>query len=89
MVALTRAFAIDDITPEELAELFADMFGDEQARFFTRVGEISDEWPGTGWCQQSCAISEHLDRKGTETILKLAEWAAEPYSRPQQENPNK
>lgn len=83
-MAVTRTIELDDLTPDELAELFAHMFGDQQARFFTRVGEIAATWPGAGWCQQCCAISEHLDKVGTETILKLGEWAAEPYVRAEQ-----
>lgn len=84
MSALIRTVEIDDITPDELAALFADMDSKKQARFFARVGEIAATWSGAGWCQQSCAISEHLDKIGTETIIKLSEWAAEPYVRPAQ-----
>lgn len=79
MAQIARTIVIDDVSPEELAELFAGMVDEDQARFFARVGEIADGWSGAGWCQQCCSISEHLDRKATETILKLAEWAADPY----------
>lgn len=82
MKTLKRTIEIADITPEELAELFAGMFDDQQARFFTRVGEIAATWPGAGWCQQCCSISEHLDKTAIETILKLGEWAADPYQSP-------
>ena len=80
-MSITRTIELDDLTPDELAEVFAHMDGEQQARFFTCVGEIAATWPGAGWCQQSCAISEHLDKIGTETIAKLAEWAADPYVR--------
>lgn len=79
---ITRTLTIADITPAELAKVFAAMFADEQAAFFSEVGRIAATWPGAGWCQQSCAISENLDKRATETILKLAEWAAEPYVSP-------
>lgn len=82
MSALTRTFEIEDITADELAELFANLHADQQARFFSRVGEIAETWPGAGWCQQCCSISRHLDKVGTETILKIGEWAAEPYAAP-------
>lgn len=78
-MAIRRTFEIGDITPEELATIFCEMDGEQQARFFSAVGKIAATWPGAGWCQQSCAISEHLDKSATETILKLSEWAAEPY----------
>lgn len=82
---VVRVVVLDDLTPAELALLFCDMDGEAQAEFFSSVGKIAAEWPGAGWCQQSCAISENLDKTATETILKLAEWAAEPYVRPQPE----
>ena len=76
-----RTFAISNITAEELATIFANMPDEDQAIFFSKVGEIAATWPGAGWCRQCCAISEHLDKRATETILKLSEWAAEPYVR--------
>lgn len=78
-MTVARTVIFDDATPEELAELFTGLNADQQARFFTRVGEIAATWPGAGWCQQCCSISQHLDKVGTETILKIGEWAAEPY----------
>jgi hypothetical protein len=77
---IKREFLIADVAAHELAHLFCEMYADEQAAFFSEVGRIAAQWPGTGWCQQSCGISEHLDKRATETILKLAEWAADPYT---------
>jgi len=79
---LKRTFIIDDITPEELATEFLCMDGEQQARFFNAFKAETDTWPGAGWCQQCCAMSEYLDANGIETIAKLAEWAADPYQRP-------
>jgi hypothetical protein len=78
---ISRTFQIADVSPHELAHLFCEMYADEQAAFFSEIGRIAQQWPGAGWCQQSCGISEHLDKRGMETILKLAEWAAEPCGR--------
>ena len=80
-MSLERTITIDDITPQELAKLFLGMFGDEQAAFFNAMKAETDKWSGAGWCQQSCAISKHLNKDGIETILKLAELAADPYQR--------
>lgn len=80
-MSISRTIIVEAITPQELASAFCEMNGEEQAQFFSEVGKIAATWPGAGWCQQSCAISEHLDKMATETILKLGEWAAEPYSR--------
>lgn len=79
---ITRTIEINDITPEEAAALFLGWFGDQQAAFFNAFRDITDTWPGAGWCQQCCDISQHLDSNGTETIAKLAEWAADPYVSP-------
>lgn len=67
-----RTFAIDDLTPEELAALFCDLFADQQARFFTEVWRIAKEWPGAGWCQQSCEIVKQADPDALGAIKTLA-----------------
>jgi hypothetical protein len=81
-VTISRTVNFDDITPEELAALFAEMDGEQQAEFFDRLHALTKQWPGAGWCQQCCAISEHLTPQAQEIIAKLAEWSAEPYERP-------
>lgn len=69
---VTRTLEIDDMTPQELASIFARWFADEQAAFFSAIAVESKDWPGTGWCQQACAIAEHLDDAGRSVIEKLA-----------------
>lgn len=80
---IRRTFEIVDITPQEAADYFLNQGGEWQAAFFNAFKGETDKWPGAGWCQQSCAISEHLNHAGIEAILKLAEWAAEPYRKEQ------
>ncbi len=75
---VTRSLLIDDLTPEEAANIFLREGDEWQAAFFNAFKSITDTWPGAGWCQQSYAIAQHLDRSGAETIAKLAEWAADP-----------
>lgn len=72
MSQLTRTFEIDDITPQEMARVFAHYFDDQQAAFFEEVGRIAKDWPGAGWCMQSCSIARELSPLGRETILTLA-----------------
>jgi hypothetical protein len=76
---MERLIVIEDITPEELAMEFLCMDGEKQAAFFNSFKARTDKWPGAGWCQQCCAMSQHLDKGGIEAIAKLAEWAADPY----------
>lgn len=75
MKSITRTITLDDLTPEELAELFCKMFADEQAAFFAKVAQIASTWPGAGMCQQACAIAKHLDDEGRSVIERLAEHA--------------
>lgn len=76
---IQRTITIDDITPEELADAFLNMDGEQQAAFFNAFKAETDKWPGAGWCQQCCEISRYLNNDGIESIAKLAEWAADPY----------
>lgn len=83
-MSVTRTLEINDFAPAELAEEFCDMDAKQQAEFFAHIGLIAAKWPGAGWCQQCCSMSEHFDKSATDTIAKLAEWAAEPYVSPVQ-----
>lgn len=61
------------LTPQEVAILFCDMNGEDQADFFSAIADISAEWPGAGWCNQSYDIAESVDDKARGVIEKLAE----------------
>ena len=37
---------LQEPTPEIVAELFSDMYSDEQAQFFNHVAEIATKWNG-------------------------------------------
>ncbi len=69
---LIRKIEIDDITPAEAARIFSEMFADQQAEFFAEVGRIAKEWPGAGWCMQSCSISHAITEEGRAVIETLA-----------------
>jgi hypothetical protein len=78
-MTVTRTISLDNITPAELADLFANGLNNEQqAEFFDVVGAIAKAWPGAGWCTQACAISAELTPLARETIATLAEHAADP-----------
>jgi hypothetical protein len=74
-VTITRTFTIDDLSPEELAALFADMHGEQQALFFSEVGKIAATWPGAGMCMQALSIAENLDASGRYVIERIADHA--------------
>lgn len=60
------------LTPQELAELFCEMYGEEQADFFAAIKPLADKWPGAGWCVQSCDIVSHLNPDGRTVLQTLA-----------------
>lgn len=71
-MTVMRKIDLTDITPEELAELFTDMFDDQQAAFFAAIKPISDKWPGAGLCMQSCNINQRLNDDGRFVLETLA-----------------
>lgn len=72
---IIRSFTIDDLTPVELAEVFASWDGEQQAAFFGTVGRIAATWPGAGMCQQALHIAECLDKDGRHVIERIADHA--------------
>lgn len=72
---VTRSVTIDDLTPQEMAEIFCNMFADQQAVFFNTVGAISRTWPGAGMCQQAYGIVRHLDDLGLYVVQRIADHA--------------
>lgn len=62
------------LTPTELATLFTDMDSEKQAWFFACVWRIAKDWPGAGWCQQSCEIirESSVSRDALDAIETLA-----------------
>ena len=71
-MSVNRTISFDDLTPEELAELFAAMDGQEQSDFFAAVWSLAKKWPGAGWCQQSHEIARLADNNAIQTIRTLA-----------------
>jgi hypothetical protein len=71
-MTVTRTVEVNDLTPAEMAELFANMWADRQADFFSYLWEIAAEWPGTGWCQQSVSIIQKAGPNAREAIRTLA-----------------
>ena len=51
---------IKEITPEIIAELFAGLRSDEQARFFNHIDKVASTWPGP-FCFQLQAITDEMD----------------------------
>lgn len=74
-MSISRTVEIEDLTPQEMAEIFAGWCGDQQAEFFGAVGVIAKAWPGAGMCMQALHIAEHLDADGRYVIERIADHA--------------
>lgn len=71
-MSIARTIQINDLTPDELAMLFTEMDSEDQARFFATVWTLAKDWPGAGWCQQSCGIVQASNSDAREAIRTLA-----------------
>ena len=71
-MTVSRIIHLDDLNPGELADLFCEMDDHQQAEFFEAIHRIAKDWPGAGWCQQSCSIAGKLSDEGREAIRTLA-----------------
>lgn len=71
MTGITRTIEFTDITPDEMAKVFASWEAQGQAEFLNEVGNISRAWPGAGWCMQALYIAPLLDRDGQMVVEGL------------------
>jgi hypothetical protein len=71
-MSVTRTIIVDDMTPGKLAEIFAHMNSDDQARFFNKVASETRDWGGFGWCGQCAYIIDELSDEGANVVLTLA-----------------
>lgn len=72
-MTVTRTIELNDLNPLELAEVFCEYYGDDQASFFEAVAEITASWPGSGWCSQAYDIAQHSSPRGRAVIQKIAD----------------
>ena len=70
---VTRTVVVNDLTPEEMAFIFATWFSDKQAAFFAAIHTESADWPGSGWCQQAEGIVRDATGKALFVLDKLAD----------------
>lgn len=70
---ITRSIVIDDLTPAEIAQLFAGQDSGGQAEFFTELAKITAGWPGAGWCMQCAHIKDLMTPEGRQIVTTLAE----------------
>lgn len=65
---ITRTVTVSDLTPKEMASIFAEWFDDKQAAFFNALAVESKNWPGGGFGGQMYAMSGYLDEGGRRIV---------------------
>lgn len=77
MPKITRRPKVElELSPYDVAKLFCDMDGDDQARFFNHVKEISDEWKYEFVMQlQYVTDSKELTNDGRSIMSQIGEYS--------------
>lgn len=74
--AITRTVTLSDLTPAELASIFAAFDDHHQAAFFDALADEVKDWPGTGWSMQCCYFVPKLGDRGRAVLADMAEYLA-------------
>jgi len=80
-VALLVDKQLEEVTPEIIAELFANMGSDGQARFFNHVDKVASCWAGGGLPFQLQAVTDDdgltlAGRRVMQMIGDYSPWGA-------------
>ena len=70
---VTRTVTVSDLTPAEMASIFASWVSTDQAAFFAALREESRDWPNSGWCGQAHYIVTDADTDALFILDKLAD----------------
>jgi len=70
---VTRTVTVSDLTPAEMASIFADWSDIQQAEFFDHLHRESLGWPNSGWYGQAYSIVSRLTPNGRAVVRALAE----------------
>lgn len=70
---ITRTVTLSDLTPVELASIFAAYDDGQQAAFFNALAAETGDWPGTGWEGQCYHICKNLSPDGQRIVADLAD----------------
>ena len=76
---IPRKIHVDiEMSPEDIADCFCDLYADEQAIFFNRISEVVTTW-GTSFCFQfqSVVDSKILTSDGKEIIRQMGKYGSE------------
>lgn len=65
------------LTPEMVAEMFASLYADEQARFFNHVDRVASSWHGGGleWQLQYITDDDGLTLAGRRVMQSIGDYS--------------
>lgn len=68
---------IISVTPEMVAELFAGMCDDDQAKFFNHVAKVATTWSNGGWPMQLQHVTDQsaLNDGGRRVMQMIGEYS--------------
>jgi hypothetical protein len=72
-IAVTRTVTLSDLTPAEMASIYAAWDNELQAEFFHHIAAEAKDWPGGGWMMQALYIADNLSPEGARIVRELAE----------------
>jgi hypothetical protein len=70
---VTRTVTVSDLTPAEMASIFAAWDSRHQAAFFAALREESRDWPHSGWCGQAYYLVSDANPDALFVLDKLAD----------------
>jgi hypothetical protein len=66
---------IKDATPEMIAEMYANMYSDEQARFFNHIAEVASKFGGMAMQNQYITDEDGLTLAGRRVMQGIGEYS--------------
>ena len=68
---------VSPATPELIAEMFACLDSEEQAKFFNHVAEVASKWSGGGFCLQLQYITDEdgLTLAGRRVMQEIGDYS--------------
>jgi hypothetical protein len=72
VLSRTLTFTVSDLSPAEMASVFAGWDDGQQAAFFHALHEEAQSWPGGGWWLQ---IANACDKMSPEALSVMREFA--------------
>ena len=80
---LHKPYTVQIATPEDIAEAFAGLDSEQQAKFFNHVDKVATNWGNSGWPMQLQYITDEdgltlAGRRVMQMIGEYSHWGLRP-----------